>query len=75
MAEGPTPVVPQPFDAPKALIAEADNLELLQQRTVVEESEKRLLGKRYPKRKRLGAGNNPGNYIFGYGHRGWIDRH
>ena len=67
MAEGPAHVVPQQFDAPKALIAEADNLELVQQRTVVDGAERRLLGKRYPKRKRLGAGKNPGVDIFGYG--------
>jgi len=67
MAEGPAPMGPQQFDAPKALIAEADNLELVQQRTVVDEAEKRLLGKRYPKRKLLGAGKNPGDDIFGYG--------
>ena len=64
MAEGPVPVVPQQFDAPKALTAEADNLELLQQRTVEDEAEKRLLGKRHTKRKRLGTGKNPGDDIF-----------
>ena len=67
MAEGHTPVGPQQVDAPKTLITKADNLELVQQRTVVDEAEKRLIWKRYPKRKRLGTGNNPGYDIFGYG--------
>ena len=67
MEEGPAPVGPQKFDATKALIVKADNLKLVQQRTVVDEAEKRLLGKRYPKRKILGAGKNPGDDIFGYG--------
>ena len=57
-------MVPQNFDAPKYLIAEVDNLKLVQQRTRVDESEKRLLGKRYPKRKRLGSEKNPGDDIF-----------
>ena len=73
MAEGPAHVVPQQFDAPKALIAEADNLELVQQRTVEDEAEKRLLGNSYPKRKHLGAGKNPRDDIFGYGHGGGTD--
>ena len=64
---------PHQFVAPKALIAEADNLELVQQRTVVDEADKRLIGKRYPKRKRLGAGKNTGDDIFGYGHGGGMD--
>ena len=68
MAEGPAPVGPHKFVSPKALIAKADNLELVHQRTVVDEVEKRLLGKRFPKRKRLGVGKNPGGDIFGYGH-------
>ena len=38
MEEGPAPVGPHQFVAPKALIAEADNLELVQQRTVVDEA-------------------------------------
>ena len=74
MAEVPAPVGPQQFVAPKALIAEADNLELLQQITVVDEAEKRMLGKRYPKRKHLGSGKNPRDDIFEYGHRGGTDR-
>ena len=73
MAEVPAPVGPQQFVSPKALIAEADNLELVQQITVVDEAEKRMLGKRYPKRKRLQAGKNPGDDIFGYGHGGGTD--
>ena len=75
MAEGPTPVGPQPFDAPKALKDQADNLELVQQRTFMDEAEKRLLGKRYPKRKRIGAGKNLGDDIFGYGHGCGTDGH
>ena len=75
MAEGPAHVVPHQFDAPKALIAEADNLELVQQRTVVDDAQKRLLGKRYPKRKRIGAGKNLGDDIFGYGHGCGTDGH
>ena len=67
MAEVPAPVGPHQFDAPKSLIAEADDLELVQQRTGVYEAEKKLLGKRYPKSKLLGAGKNPGDDIFGYG--------
>ena len=67
MAEVSAPVGPQQFDASKALIAEVDNLELVQQRTVVYEAEKRLPGKRYPKRKLLGAGKNPRDDVFGYG--------
>ena len=67
MTEGPVPVGPKQFDSPITLIAKSDNLELVQQRTGVDEAEKRLLGKRYPKRKRLGAGKNPGDDIFGYG--------
>ena len=74
MAEGPAPVGPQQFFSPKSLISEADNLEIVQQRTVVDEAEKRLLEKRYPKRKRLGTGKNPGDDIFEYGHRGGMDR-
>ena len=58
---------PQQFDAPKDLIAEADNLGLLHHRTVVDEAEKRLIGKRYPKRKYFGSGKNPGDDIIGYG--------
>ena len=44
MAEGLAPVVPQQFVAPKALIAEADNLKLIHQRTFVDEEGKSLLG-------------------------------
>ena len=73
ITEGPAPVGPQKFVSPKALIADMDNLELVQQRAVVDEAEKRLLGKRYQKIKRLGAGKNPGNDKLGYGHRGGAD--
>ena len=73
MAEGPVPVRPHQFFAPKALISKAENLELVHQRAVVDEAEQRLLGKRYPKRKHLGSGKNPGDDIFGYGHGGGTD--
>ncbi|KAL7525256.1 hypothetical protein ACHAWF_001276 [Thalassiosira exigua] len=42
------------FDAPKVLRAEADNLELIHARSrrfMVDEAEKNILGKRYPKKK------------------------
>ena len=39
----------------------------------MDEADKSLLGKRYPKRKRLQAGKNPGDDIFGYGHGGGTD--
>ena len=67
ISEGPAPVGPQQFYTPKALISKADNLELVQKRTVMDEAEKRLHGKRYPKRELLGAGKNPWYDIFGYG--------
>ena len=54
---------------------EVGNLELVQQRTFMDEAEKRLLGKRYPERKRLGAGKNPGGDIFGYRHGCGTDGH
>ena len=73
MSEGPVTVGPHQFVAPKSLITKTDNLELVQQRAVVDEAEKRLLGKRYQKRKQFGAGKNPGDDIFGYGHRGGTD--
>eukprot|EP00970_Alexandrium_tamarense_P016995 scaffold7945_cov183-Alexandrium_tamarense.AAC.6 len=51
------------FDAPKALKAEADNLELMTSRSRrfnVDEAEKKLLGKRYPKKSRgqMGGGED-----------------
>jgi len=43
---------PQQFDGPKLLNAEADNLELLPtHKSSLDDVEKRLLGKRYPKKK------------------------
>mmetsp|Transcript_53216 Transcript_53216/g.159296 ORF Transcript_53216/g.159296 Transcript_53216/m.159296 type:complete len:171 (+) Transcript_53216:1097-1609(+) len=68
-AQGAAPVGPQQFDAPKALRVEADNLELVRQRPALDDAERRLLGKRYPKKKLLGAGRgrNAGDDIFGYG--------
>lgn len=44
------------FDAPKVLVGEADNLELMNVRSrrfKLEEAEKKLLGKRYPKKKKI----------------------
>ena len=45
----------QQFDAPKVLKAEADNLELINVRSrrfKIDDAEKNLLGKRYPKKKK-----------------------
>mmetsp|Transcript_10203 Transcript_10203/g.21492 ORF Transcript_10203/g.21492 Transcript_10203/m.21492 type:complete len:333 (-) Transcript_10203:171-1169(-) len=69
-AQGSAPVGPQQFDAPKTLRVEADNLELVRQRPTVDDAERRLLGKQFPKRKALGGSSgrrNPGEDIFGYG--------
>jgi hypothetical protein len=50
------------FDAPKVLVAEADNLELMNVRSrrfKLDEAEKKLLGKRYPKKKKVkGSGED-----------------
>mmetsp|Transcript_21517 Transcript_21517/g.26612 ORF Transcript_21517/g.26612 Transcript_21517/m.26612 type:complete len:306 (-) Transcript_21517:155-1072(-) len=54
----------QQFNAPNALKAEADNLEMLRYKSTLDDAEKRLLGKRYPKKK---MSLNPGDDIFGYG--------
>jgi len=56
----------QQFNAPNVLKAEADNLEMVRYKSIVDGAEKRLLGKKYP-RKKLLAGSNPGDDIFGYG--------
>ena len=57
------PVSAQQFDAPKVLKQEADNLEMLPfHKSNFDDVEKRLLGKRYPKKK-LQAGGD----LFGYG--------
>lgn len=54
---------PQQFDAPKVLKQEADNLEMLpSHKSNLDDVEKRLLGKRYPKKK-LQVGDD----LFGYG--------
>jgi len=54
---------PQQFDGTKALNAEADNLELLPtHKSSLDDVEKRLLGKKYPKKK-LQVGDD----LFGYG--------
>ncbi len=53
------PSGPQGFEAPKALKGEADNLELMGSRGRkfhVDEAERGLLGKRWPKKKRRGGG-------------------
>ena len=58
----------QNFDAARLLKAETENLELARYKGCVDDAEKRLLGKRYPKRKIVsGIGGNPGDDIFGYG--------
>ena len=47
------------FDGPKILRAEADNLELINKRSrrfKVDDAERNLLGKRYPKKKRAKKG-------------------
>jgi hypothetical protein len=54
---------PKQFDAPKALTQEADNLELLSRtKSELDDVERRLLGKKYPK-KRISANDD----LFGYG--------
>lgn len=58
------------FDAPKALRGEADNLELLaasSYRSNIDEAEKKLLGKRYPRRskKKIGGKGNGEDVLFG----------
>ena len=60
MAEGPVPVGPQQFYAPKALIAKTDNLELVQQRFVVDEAKKGCLGRVTSKVNLLGQGRIQG---------------
>jgi len=60
---------PQQFNCERSLWTEADNLEIARYHSVVEEAEKRLLGKRYPKKKRSVNGGGAGgmNDIFGLG--------
>lgn len=54
---------PQQFDAPKVLRAEADNLEMISKKTSeLDTVEKRLLGKKYPKKK-IQAKDD----LYGYG--------
>mmetsp|Transcript_14580 Transcript_14580/g.24752 ORF Transcript_14580/g.24752 Transcript_14580/m.24752 type:complete len:306 (-) Transcript_14580:35-952(-) len=58
-----TQMGPAQFDAPKALQQEADNIELLpKHKSDLDDVEKRLLGKRYP-RKRMQAKDD----LYGYG--------
>lgn len=54
---------PKQFDAPKALVAEADNLELLfRPKSELDDVERRLLGNKYPKKK-IQAKDD----LYGYG--------
>mmetsp|Transcript_13304 Transcript_13304/g.20259 ORF Transcript_13304/g.20259 Transcript_13304/m.20259 type:complete len:301 (+) Transcript_13304:167-1069(+) len=54
---------PKQFDAPKALLVEADNLELLfRPKSELDEVERRLLGSKYPKKK-IQAKDD----LYGYG--------
>ena len=56
------------FDAPKVLITEADNLELMNVRSrrfKLDDAEKKLLGKRYPKKKKLLMGSGEDDVLFG----------
>lgn len=67
-APGAAPVGPQQFDAKKALTAEADNLELARaKKSVLDDAEKRLLGKRYPKRKIGASVGGSGADVLGLG--------
>jgi hypothetical protein len=61
-APGSAPVGPAAFDPKKVLKAEIENLELARYgiANTIEDAEKRLLGKRYPKR-RLGGGGMGGS--------------
>lgn len=57
----------QQFDAPKVLKAEADNLELINVRSrrfKIDDAEKNLLGKRYPKKKKK-RGQAGDDVLFG----------
>lgn len=57
---------PAQFDGPKVLTAEADNLELLNVRSrrfKIDEAEKNLLGKRFPKKKKKGRAGD--DVLFG----------
>ena len=59
------------FDGPKSLRAEADNLELLNARQRVfhvDDAEKKLLGKRYPRKKVCKKKSSSGeDVLFGFG--------
>lgn len=60
--------VPEKFDAKAAIRDETENLDIMKYRPYVDDAEKRLLGKRYPKKKKIdGVTGNPGDDIFGYG--------
>jgi hypothetical protein len=60
--------VPDKFDPKAAIKEEMDNLDITNQKPFVDEAEKRLLGKRYPKRRKNdGTIGNPGDDIFGFG--------
>lgn len=60
------PAGPQKFEAEKALRNEADAMEIARYYSTIDEAEKRLLGKRYPKRKARSTAGNPGDDIFGF---------
>ena len=56
------------FDAPKVLIAEADNLELMNVRSRrfrLDEAERKLLGNKYPKKKKLIVNGSGEDVLFG----------
>lgn len=61
------------FDAPKVLRAEADNLELLNARTrrfKVDDAERNLLGRRYPKRRAAKKKSGGEDVLFGGSSKG-----
>jgi len=58
--------VPEKFDAVAAIRDETENLDIMKYRPYVDDAERRLLGKRYPKKKRIDGVGNPGDDIFGY---------
>lgn len=66
---GNAPGAPQPIKGKEAFKVEADNLEIAKYTSVLEMSEKELLGGRYPRRERKKGvkkgGKNRGDDIFG----------
>lgn len=65
---GNSPQQQQPFKAEPAFKGECDNLEISRYRSVIESSEKMLLGAKYPMAKavarKAGNGRNAGDDIF-----------